>query len=184
MVNICVSGHRPNKIYGYDIYNKKYNQLRDKYLEVLGYISDKYNGIEYLFNGMAIGWDTITFEETYFAHDEISIIGCIPFYKQNNKWNKRDREIYEIMKGKSDGLVYVDTLEAYTIKGTVEGEYDIRKMQKRNEYMVNNSEIIITCWNGEKQGGTWQCIRYGLQSQWVKEIVNINPKTLEIEILK
>lgn len=184
MINVCVSGHRPYKIYGYDIYSKKYNPLRDKYLEVLAYVNDKYGGIEYLYNGMALGWDTITFEETYFSQKDTNIIGCIPFYEQCIKWNKDSREVYEIMKGKADGLVYVDTLEEYNIKGTIEGKYDIRKMQKRNEYMVNNSEIIITCWNGEKQGGTWQCIRYGLKSQWIKEIININPLTLEVEMLK
>ena len=88
------------------------------------------------------------------------------------------------MKKECDELVYVDTVDRYKVKNTIEGEYHIAKMQKRNELMVDNSHVLISCWNHEKQGGTWFAIRYALNKDNIREIININPKTLEIEILK
>ena len=50
--------------------------------------------------------------------------------------------------------------------------------------MIDNSNVLISCWNNEKKGGTWSAIRYALQHDNIVEIININPNTLEIEILK
>ena len=33
-------------------------------------------------------------------------------------------------------------------------------MQKRNEYMVDKSDLVIAFWNGEESGGTWNTINY------------------------
>ena len=178
MINIAFTGHRPNKIYGYNIYSKQYEPLRDKLLEVFSYVEDKYGEI------LALGFDTIAFEELYFSKRDTNIIGCIPFEKQASKWNKESVEVYNIMKSKCDEIVYVDELDKYKVKNTVIGEYNVVKMMKRNELMIDNSNVLISCWNHEKQGGTWQCIRYALQQDNIIEIININPNTLEIEILK
>ena len=88
------------------------------------------------------------------------------------------------MKSKCVGVIYVDTVEQYKIKDTIEGEYHVAKLMKRNELMVDNSNVLISCWNHEKHGGTWYAIRYALQQKNIVEIININPTTLEIEILK
>ena len=184
MINISFTGHRPNKIYGYNIYSKQYEPLRDKLLEVFSYVEDKYGEILNAYNGLALGFDTIAFEELYFSKRNTNIIGCIPFEKQASKWNKESVEIYNIMKSKCDEIVYVDTVDQYKVKNTIEGEYNVVKMMKRNELMIDNSNILISCWNHEKKGGTWSAIRYALQHDNIVEIININPNTLEIEILK
>ena len=36
-------------------------------------------------------------------------------------------------------------------------------MQKRNRYMVDNSDLVLAVWNGEKRGGTWYTIDYALK---------------------
>lgn len=33
-------------------------------------------------------------------------------------------------------------------------------MQIRNEWMVDNSDIIFSMYNGDKVGGTYNCIKY------------------------
>ncbi len=184
MINISFTGHRPNKIFGYNIYSKKYDLLRDKLLEVFDYVESKYGEILNAYNGLALGFDTIAFEELYFSKRDVNIIGCIPFEKQASKWTKESIGVYNKMKDKSDELVYVDTIDKYKVKNTIEGEYHVAKMQKRNELMIDNSNVLISCWNHEKQGGTWFAIRYALQQDNIVEIININPNTLEIEILK
>lgn len=48
-------------------------------------------------------------------------------------------------------------------------------MQKRNEYMTDNSDIVIAVWDGSK-GGTANCVRYAKKLN--KEIIVINPKEI------
>jgi uncharacterized phage-like protein YoqJ len=48
-------------------------------------------------------------------------------------------------------------------------------MQKRNEYMVDNSDIVIAVWDGSK-GGTYNCVKYA--EKLGKKIIVINPKEI------
>ena len=107
MINISFTGHRPNKIYGYNIYSKQYEPLRDKLLEVFSYVEDKYGEILNAYNGLALGFDTIAFEELYFSKRDTNIIGCIPFEKQASKWNKEGVKFINIRNSKSVELVNV-----------------------------------------------------------------------------
>jgi hypothetical protein len=34
-MKICVTGHRPNKMYGYNIYNQKWTELKEKFKKLL-----------------------------------------------------------------------------------------------------------------------------------------------------
>jgi hypothetical protein len=44
-------------------------------------------------------------------------------------------------------------------------------MQRRNEAMVNNSNLVLSLWNPEKkQGGTFNCIQYAIKKD--KPILN------------
>lgn len=185
-INISFTGHRPQKLFGHDIHTKRYLPLREKISEVFSYVEDKYGYIDKAYNGLALGSDTIFFEELYFTRNngKTKLISCIPFEKQSSRWSNPFILAYEDLKSKSSEIVYVDTIDKYKIKNTVEGEYHVAKMQKRNEYMVDNSDVLISCWNHEKKGGTWNCIRYALRNDNIVEIININPTTLEIEILK
>jgi len=69
----------------------------------------------------------------------------------------------------------VDTLDKYKIKGYTEDRYYPAKMQKRNEYMVDNSNIVIAVWDGTK-GGTYNCVKYA--EKLGKEVIIINPKEI------
>ena len=33
-------------------------------------------------------------------------------------------------------------------------------MQLRNQYMVDNSDLVLAIWNGKESGGTWNTIKY------------------------
>ncbi|MNP85294.1 hypothetical protein D3C76_1849670 [compost metagenome] len=50
-------------------------------------------------------------------------------------------------------------------------------MQKRNEWMVDNSKFIISVWDGTK-GGTGNCVKYAENKN--KHISNINPKEINL----
>lgn len=49
-------------------------------------------------------------------------------------------------------------MEAKTVK-VVADHYEADVMQKRNEYMVDHSDIVLAVWNGKKSG-TKNCIKY------------------------
>ena len=46
-------------------------------------------------------------------------------------------------------------------------------MQKRNEYMVDNSEKVYAFWNGEEKGGTWNTIQYARSKGKEIEIIDL-----------
>ena len=40
--------------------------------------------------------------------------------------------------------------------------YAVWKMQKRNIWMVDQSNVVIAVWDGKKSGGTYNCIKYAV----------------------
>lgn len=51
-------------------------------------------------------------------------------------------------------------------------------MQKRNEYMVNNSDYVIAVWNG-KPSGTGNTVEYSKKKN--KVVLLVDPQILKIE---
>lgn len=49
-------------------------------------------------------------------------------------------------------------------------------MQKRNEWMVDNCDILIAVWD-KSPGGTKNCVDYAESKK--KQIIYINPKNYE-----
>ena len=179
---ICFTGHRPNKLYGYDLEHPNYNNLKENiYFETLKLIQEK--DVDKVITGGALGLDTLAFytveniNSTFKEKYEIKNKLAVPFKNQPNAWfRQKDKDRYNEMKEIADEVVYVDTLEKYKISNIREEEYHPAKMQKRNEYMVDNSDIVIAVWNGDKKGGTWNCIKYA--QKLGKEIIYINPNEI------
>jgi uncharacterized phage-like protein YoqJ len=55
--------------------------------------------------------------------------------------------------------------------------YTAAVMQKRNEWMVDNCNMLITVWDGAS-GGTANCVRYAKHTD--KKIIRINLNGLNI----
>lgn len=176
------TGHRPDKLYGYNLYNRQYTQLNGLLYRLCEKLIQKCEITEFI-SGGAIGFDMMAFEQvkqlgsTY----EIENSLAIPFRKQDCKWYKSDRDKYNDYKEIADKIYYVDQTEGYQPRGNVVGEYSAAKMQLRNQFMVDNSDYVVACWDGVKKGGTWNCINYALKNN--KKILHIDPKTLKVEWL-
>ena len=177
---ICFTGHRPDKLYGWDMKDRRYQTLEYKILKIL-YKNILENKISTVITGGALGLDTIAFScvNTLKKKTNLNIknILAIPFINQSKAW-LRETDIlrYEKMKSIADELIYVDTIDKYKVPKTKEGEYHPVKMQKRNAYIVDNSDIVIAIWDGIKKGGTWNCVKYA--QKLGKEIIYINPKEI------
>ena len=120
-MKICITGHRPDKLYGYNLNNPRYKELFKRFKELL-----IENNCTEAITGMALG---------------------------------------------------ADMLFALAVIKLKQEEYKPYLMQKRNEYMVDQSDKVIAVWDGSKSG-TYNCIKYTKKQN--KEIIVINPKEIEV----
>lgn len=146
---MCVTGHRPDKLYGYDISDIRYLFLKQNIKKIL--IDKKISeGI----TGMALGADTIFALSIIELKDEgynIKLHCAIPCLKHTCKWNKESISMYNYILSRADKKIIVSNTN-----------YNNFVMQKRNEYMVDNSDEILAIYNGS-YGGTKNCIDYAIK---------------------
>lgn len=159
---VCFTGHRPDKVGGY---NPKDNKtLLWKLNEIIvEHIENK--GVDTFINGVALGIDmwaariVIKLKEKY---PQIKLISAIPCRNHPNKWPQESKDEWKFVTDNSDDVILV-----------TDEEYKPYLMQVRNEWMVNHSEYIIAVWDGSK-GGTGNCVSAAEKQN--KKITIINPK--------
>ncbi len=165
---ICVTGHRPNKLYGYDLSDKRYQKLKEVFKTFL--IN---NDCSEAISGMALGVDTVfalAVIELKSEGYDIKLRCAIPCLNHTSKWfNKSDIDRYNYILSKAD---FVDIV--------TKQNYAPYLMQVRNKYMVDKSDIVLSVWNGTA-GGTGNCVDYAKTKS--KTIYNISPASLNISII-
>ena len=97
-------------------------------------------------SGMAIGFDTAVARAA--IKIEVPLIAAVPFQGQHIKWPSHVQLEYHGMLEKATKVVVVS-----------EGFYSARKLQIRNEWIVDNSDILYALWDGGNSG-TGNCVRY------------------------
>lgn len=155
---ITITGHRPNKLgneYGMNgLYSQK---IYKKLSEIVDEMQPKK-----VISGMALGVDLIW--ANLAIKKRIPLIAAIPFEGQEKKWPSSSQQIY------------LKTLSQASQKIVVcSGGYASWKMQKRNEWMVDNSDLLIVVWDGSA-GGTFNCVNYAVDNS--RDILRINPQEL------
>lgn len=178
MVRIAFTGHRPNKLGGYNWDSLKNMRIMIRLLrEITNIIENNKDEKFHFICGGALGVDQMAFhicnelKEKY--PDKISIELAIPFKDQPIKWFvKNDINRYNYQLSIADKVTYVDELKEYKRTTTPTGRYNTYKLQIRNEYMVDNSDLIIAVWDGSN-GGTRNCVNYARKLN--KDIIQINP---------
>jgi len=182
MTTICFTGHRPSNknLGGYNwntVKNKKIMQvLTDTIIDVMDKSGD--NIFTFICGG-ALGIDQMAFSVVEDLRNNsskaIMIELASPFKDQDANWFKqedKDRLQHEV--NNADIVTYVDTLEKYQITDYLPDIYYPAKMQKRNEYMTDKSDIVIAVYDGSPKGGTRNCVEYAKKCN--KKIVIINPR--------
>lgn len=147
---IAGTGHRPNKLGGYskEAFTKLVDLATDSLLEL---------GPEKVISGMALGWDQAL--ATAVLNLNIPLIAAVPFFGQESKWPLNSKKQYRDLISKADDVIFVCD------KG-----YAPWKMQIRNEWMVDNCDLVLALWDGS-EGGTGNCISYA--SSQGREILNL-----------
>lgn len=148
---VSVSGHR---IVENDLDKEK---LKGVFLSLIE------RGYDTFLIGMAIGFDTLCFQilEKIREQKNIKIIACIPCEEQDKKFNKEQKAEYARLIKSADGKVLISK------------EYNQRCMQKRNEFLVNNSSLLVAYLNRDF-GGTAKTVNYARSKNvpiiYVKEL--------------
>jgi uncharacterized phage-like protein YoqJ len=151
---VCFTGHRPDKLMGYKIPNPMYNWIKNQLTNTLKKIKPTS-----AISGMALGVDTWAVEVCIDLN--IPYVSAIPFKGQENYWPEHSRKYYNELLMKASKIHIVNT-----------GGFAGWKMQNRNEWMVDNSDLLIAVFNGS-DGGTKNCYDYAVKKN--KEIIRINP---------
>ena len=162
----AVTGHRPNKIGGYNPHAPLRLAIREELKKtVRQLIGEGYNTF---ISGMALGVDqdfakVVLDLKNEFPH--IRMVAAVPFAGQDGNWPEDSRLAYRDLLARCDEIVYV-----------CEPGYSAWKMQRRNEWMVDHASVLIAVWNGTP-GGTANCVRYAQTKPGIR-IIRIDPRRL------
>lgn len=159
---VSFTGHRPQKLpWEYDERDKRCQSfLKDMKNMLQTAISHEYC---HFMTGMALGIDMLCAEIVLTLkkkNKNVTLCCVIPCLNQEKLWNKEQQKRYHRILKMADSVVWV-TKEKY-IKGC---------MQKRNEYMIDHSDVVIGVWDGS-QSGTGNTLLYAKKKGCKIKIIN------------
>ena len=145
----CFTGHRPVRLpWGMNEEDPRCLRLKN---EILSSLREFYaEGYRHFICGMAIGCDTYFAEavlELRKNYGDITLEAAIPCDNQSEKWNRKQKERYELLLSSCDSLSYISHVYTPTC------------MMRRNEYMIDHSSVLLACFNG-RSSGTMNTILY------------------------
>jgi uncharacterized phage-like protein YoqJ len=151
---VAFTGHRPQKLGGFKLPNLIYINVCQQIDKVLKELKP-----EKVISGMALGVDQWAASISYKLG--IPFIAAVPFIGQESVWATESKKIYNKLLAKAVEKVIVS-----------DGEYSAQKLQIRNEWLCNHSDILLAIFDGSP-GGTANCIKYAKSINM--KIIIINP---------
>ena len=155
----CFTGHRPDKLpWGLDENSAECRKLR---IEIAIQLEALHSaGIAHFISGMALGCDLL-FAEAVLAmreeYDDVTLEAAVPCDSQANSWPEEQKERYNAILSSCDTVTFV------------QHQYTPGCMLRRNRYRVDNSSVLLACFNGSS-GGTMNTLLYA-RRQGVKTII-------------
>lgn len=150
-------------------YDERCGQLKRVLREQIVRLIEE-DGVSYFITGMAMGIDMYAAEivlDLKVKYPGIQLESAIPCETQANQWPELLRERYYNIASQCDKETMLQT------------HYTPDCMQKRNRYMVDQSDIILAVWNG-RPSGTGYTVRYARNTE--KSIIIIDPITLSVKM--
>ena len=147
---VAGTGHRPNKLGGYG--KEAATKVVDTAVDWLAI-----NRPTKVISGGALGWDQALAAAASIV--EIPYVMALPFFNLGAKWPKESAAYLDYLCEGAADVIFV-----------CEPGYAPWKMQKRNEWMVDNCDTVLALWNGTS-GGTANCVAYA--EKMGKPIINL-----------
>lgn len=137
---IAATGHRPDKLGGYS------DEARDRLVaKARAYLEREQP--DQVVSGMALGWDTAWALAA--VEFRVYLVAALPCDRQHARWPLEARRRWEWIVARANRTVVVSP-----------GPYEVWKMQRRNEWMVDHCDKVCAMWNGDRSGGTFNCVEY------------------------
>jgi len=152
-MKVAFTGHRPNKIGGYDDNNPKRRAIKKAINGILIRLSPTF-----VITGGALGIDIDAAREAYKLGIPYSVVA--PCRNHSSKWNQHAQKRYDIMCK----LAYKHIIN--------DVKYSPYAMQERNKQMVDECDVLVAVLDGTS-GGTANCVEYATKIG--KEVIRINP---------
>jgi uncharacterized phage-like protein YoqJ len=184
----AVTGHRPEKIGGYNSKNPVAKAVRRWLREQYRLLIEE--GYDKFWVGMAIGVDTYAAKILLKLREEyphIQVCAAVPFMTQPTHWKSQNsqklwRELLMRMDWikdvRKDRLFNPEQLKEF-LNGAQEPPHYIvaSLMNKRNEFMVDESNLVLAVWDGSS-GGTSNCVMYARSTG--KPVRRFNPTEIAV----
>lgn len=155
---VAGTGHRPGKLGGYGT-----EAARKTYSVAEQWLLDRTPDV--VISGMAIGWDQALASAA--IGQGIELWAYVPFPGQDARWPMQSRKLYEWILERAGTVRYVTD------------HFTRNAFQARNEAMVDNADIVLALWNGDSEGGTFNCVQYATKKD--KVIINLWEKFNDIK---
>lgn len=178
LYKVAFTGHRPNKIGGYDATHPKRVAVRTAIKSALQRAMAKFSDKEIVvISGGALGVDT----DAASVAKELGLRFMIaaPCRNQDSKWPADSKKRYGNMCRAADTELATTLANNETVEGGVvfvhDGPYNNSCMQKRNIWMVDHADAVVAIWDGTT-GGTANCVGYARHKG--VPMVHIDPTAL------
>ncbi len=170
MKTVAFTGHRPEKLsFRESEKDEKYLRFRKIQLKIIKRLAEL--GYTRFISGMARGFDMWAAEDVCALKKEnehIKLVCAVPYVGQQEAWRGEYKSRWEKVVSQSDEVVYTSN------------QYSKSCFHIRNRYMVDNSEVVVCCFDGTA-GGTAYTVDYALKHD--KIVIQINPDTCNVEII-
>ena len=173
VVSLSLTGHRPDKLAGYNVNVPFYDRLRHRLIRIIERSLDNYKIVE-CHSGMALGADTVWAQailecQQKYGTNRIRFIADIPDMKQSYRWiSKADRDRWKELIDKADEV------RQYAHQNV--GKSYAYILNQRNIGMIQDCDILIAVYNGDATGGTANGVRDGIRMN--KFITYIRPDSI------
>lgn len=147
MTRLAVSGHRNISLTP---------RMRDQFLQIV-----RERGVKLVYQGMALGFDQEV-AHLCLTHN-IRQVACIPCRGQADRWTVNQRITYAgllLQIESAGGMIYRKDIP-----------YSPSAMFLRNQYMVDQGDLLVVAYDGRELGGTFQAVEYGKRQG--KEVINL-----------
>ena len=170
MGTVAFTGYRPNKLpFTEDKKDEQYLAFRRKLKQVIECLVER--GYTDYISGVAMGFDTWVAEDVIEIkkHNPAIKLECaIPCPGQDAKWSLGDKTRRKKILRHSDSQPVICE------------HYSSDCFHIRNRYMVDKSDVVVCCFDGQK-GGTAYTVDYALKHG--KIVIQINPQTSIVTII-
>lgn len=149
----CFTGYRPQKFpFRLTREDREYAKFEDALFEQILSLAEE--GCRTFYCGMAMGFDIISAEMVLSVKkafkEPLKLICVLPFEAQGDSFGEEWKKRFYCVLEQADDIEILGK------------EYDRGCYQKRNKFMVDNSDYVITWYDG-KPGGTRNTIDYALK---------------------